>query len=165
MFRYVYAMSMPRSTALERASFYAGSLMEHLIKIVVYHDIRAEYVNHWIGEISSWLSDAGSITVKPDGRKLKPSDYMDTIFGWIGDELNDYRSLLDKFQHDNKRGKFNYEDNRAYPAVETTDELCKELWDVCTNLVEQTLPMLCGSDSCSRGDYNAVVKKVLEQYI
>ena len=165
MFRYVYAMSIPRDKALDRASFYAGSLVEHLIKIVVYHDSRAPFIDHWIGEISRWLYDAGSIIVKPDGKKLKLADYKDTLFGWMGDSLDDYRSLLDKFQHDNVRGKFSYEDKEPYPHVETTPELCEELMTVCMNLIDKTIFMLCGSETYSIGDYNKVVKEVLSKYI
>lgn len=165
MFRYVYAMSIPRDKALARASFYSDSLIEHLIKIVVYHDVKSDFISHWIGEISRWLYDAGSIIVKPDGKKLKPDDYMDTLFGWMGDDIDDYRSLLDKFQHDNKRGKFNYEDKKSYPPVETSPELCKELMAVCHCLIDSFISMLLSNESFSIGDYNTMLNKVLIKYL
>ena len=162
MFRRIYAMSLPRSKALAHADAYSESLIEHVIKVIVYGNIRSDFVDHWIGEMSRWLYEAGKITVKPDGRKLRAKDYENTIFGWMGDQLNDYSNALSKFQHENKQGKFSYEDKEPYPYVEPSVELASKLMTVCLNLINVAIPMLTSSATYSIGDYNKVLKDILK---
>lgn len=100
---YIYAMAFPKAEALRRASFYSKDILEHLIKIVVYGDVRKDDVPHWIGEIASWFRSADSIRVKPNNRPLKASEVRDTVFSCMGDSLEDYYESLKMFQHENKK--------------------------------------------------------------
>jgi len=165
MKRYIRAMASKRDKALQHAGFYSDSIIEHIIKIVVYSDVRKGDVIHWIDELSGWLHDVGTITLKPNGKKLKPKDIEITTFGWMGDELHDYASLLNMFQHDNKRGKFNYSDKESYPYVETTRELAQELMDVCYDVMTETIPMICDKNEYSFQQYKNALCKVFVKYL
>ena len=165
MKRYIRAMASNKDKALQHAGFYGDSIIEHIIKIVVYYDVRKEHIIHWIQELSNWIYDASTITLKPNNRKLKPRDIENTTFGWMGDELHDYASLLNMFQHNNKRGKFNHEDKGSYPEVETTRELAQELMDVCYEIMNETIPMMCGKQEHSKEEYFEVLKRIFNKYI
>lgn len=158
-------MAFPKAIALQKASFYADSIIEHVIKIVLYHDIRSNDVPHWISELATWIHDADDITVKPTSRKLKPVDIENSTFAWMGNELKDYRSDLDMFQENNRRGKFNNSDKGSYPYVETTRQLAQELMDVCYELMNSTIPLICDKKDHDKLEYNQVLQRVFKNYL
>lgn len=161
MKRYVYAMAFPRAEALRRAGYYSQDIVEHLIKITVYGDERKEDIPHWIGEIASWLKSADSISIKPMNRPLKESEVRDTVFSAMGDSLEDYLESLKMFQHDNKKGKFNYEDKTSYPEVEPDAQTASDLMDVCYAVIKEITPMICSKENHTRQEYAEVLNSIL----
>ena len=165
MKRCVYAMSLPKSEALKRASYYSDDIMEHLIKILVYHNIRNSDTAHWIGEISSWLKFVDGLTVKPSNRHLKPAAIKNTTFAPMGDHLKDYLGSLQMFQDANKKGKFNYGDKVSYPYVEPDSQTASDLMQLCNDIMEITIPMLCSKIDYSRREYEDALNKILQRYV
>lgn len=162
---YIRAMSFKRDRARKEAGIFADTMLEHVIKIIGYHDIRSEHVPHWIDEIAGWLYEVDDITVKPGAKKLKDDDIRDTTFGAMGDELSDYRRALAKFKHDNKQGKFNYEDKIAYPDLEITENLIRDLKNCCFDIIEVTTPMLIDKKDHSKEEYRAKLTEIFNNYI
>ena len=164
MKRYIYAMSFAKAEAIERASKYSSAIIEHLIKILVYGDIRQDDVAHWIGEIATWLKSVDRISVKPTNRRLKPNVIRDTLFRSMGDELGDYLDSLEAFQYDNRRGKFNYSDKTSYPEVEPTIECAGDLMNMCLDLIEEATPLLSDKYEHSRQEYVSLLTKIVSKY-
>ena len=164
MKRYVVGMSLSRQRALDQARFYAVNIIEHMIKIVMYHEMRPEDVSHWIEEIADWLQRSDDITIKPKGHKLKESDLLDTVFSCMGDSVSDYRRELQMFQEKNRKGQFNYLDKQSYPEFEVDYNSCQKLMDACILLVDATLPMLASKQDHSYVEYVDAVKSALSQY-
>lgn len=164
MKRCICAVPFAKAEAIERASKYSSDITEHLIKILVYGDIRQDDVSHWISEIATWLKSADRISVKPTNKRLKPAVIRDTVFRSMGDELDDYLDSLEAFQYDNRKGKFNYSDKMTYPEVEPTIECAGDLMNMCLDLIEEATPLL--SDKCehSRQEYVSLLTKIVSKY-
>lgn len=163
MKRYICAMSFTKAEALRRASFYKEAILEHMIKLVIYPEMRPDDVNHWINEIAVWLRSVNSLTVKPSSRPLKPAQVLNSTFECMGDELNDYMEALRMFQYDNKRGKFNYESKEPYPEIEPTYEDADRLKDSCLNLIKNSIPLICSRQVHSTSEFVEVVLRSLVQ--
>lgn len=162
---YIRAMSYERNRALKQAGVFTTDIFEHVIKIIVYGDIRREQIPHWITEIAEWIYDASTITVKPNNRKLKPRDIEYTTFSAMGDEVRDYERDLKAFRLDNKRGKFNYEDKKSYPDFEVTRQLSETLMNCCFDIMEHIIPMLTGKQDHSREEYRVKLTEIFNNYI
>ena len=165
MKRYIFSMSLPRQRAMDQASFYAVNIIEHMIKIVMYHYIRSDDVLHWVDEISDWLQRSDDITIKPKGHKLKESDLLNTVFSCMGSSLSDYRRELLMFQEKNRRGQFNYADKESYPEFEVDYNACQELMDACNRLINSTLPLLADKQDHDIQDYRDAVSDALIDYL
>lgn len=162
---YVRAMSLERSKALRRAGEYSQEMIEHIIKVLAYSDIRELDVDHWISEIAQWLSDTDNLTVKPKNSKLKKDDIMHTTFSSMGDELRDYESELNLFLHHNRRGYFNYENKESYPEFEITSDLVAMFKDCCTDIIDETITMLVDKQDHSKEEYKEVLRTIFNRYI
>ena len=165
MKRYVFSMSLPRQRAMDQAIFYAVDIIEHMIKIVMYHYIRPDDVLHWVDEISDWLQRSDDITIKPKGHKLKESDLLDIVFSCMGSSLSDYRRELLMFQEKNRKGQFNYADKESYPEFEVDYNVCQELMDACNRVTNNTLPLLTDKQDHNIQDYRDAVSDALINYL
>ena len=162
---YVRAMSLPRKRALIQAGSYAETIIYHIIKILAYHEIRENDVNHWIDEIADCLYEVDQITIKPKNNKLKEDDLMDTTFSAMGDDLMDYQRELRIFLMNNRKGYFNYGDKESYPDFEITHDLKSELMDCCLNIIDTTIPMLIDKQDHSKEEYKTVLADIFKNYI
>lgn len=158
MKRYICAIAFSKAEALKRAGYYSQDIIEHMIKILLYSDIRPEDVDHWISEIATWLKSVDRLTVKPSNKPLKKQDIRDTTFAPMGDSLEDYKDSLEMFQRANKKGKFNYETKESYPEVKITAELADDLMNACYSLMDQAIPMISNKAEHSREDFARVVE-------
>ena len=165
MKRYIRAMATPKKQALDRAGFYSLKIMQHVIKIMLFSQIRPDDTHHWIEEIAGWLRDTDTIKLKQGSVKLKPRDIEDTTFGWMGDELSDYESALNKFKNDNEDSKFNHDGKESYSDFEVTRQLCSELMDLCYSLINSTINMICDKTDHSKQEYVEVLEKVFRKYL
>lgn len=131
MKRYIYAMAIPRKNALDKLSSYSDVLERHVIECVVYKNSLG-CMDHWIGEIASWLNTANRINCKV---ALKESDYIESLFGAFGDEKSDAVLDLEVYQRSDLR-------RNSYPEFEITDELINDLFDTFNKLIEICVPLL-----------------------
>lgn len=162
---YVRAMALPKQEAIRRANSYSLDIVEHTIKLVLYSDIRPDDAMHWVEEIASWLRYVGKITIKPSNKKLKPSDLENTVFSWAGDDLYDYEALLEEFQRNNARGKFNYADKESYPEIEVTASLASDLMDVSYSMIDSAIPLMTDKQEHSKQDYIDALVPVFKNYL
>lgn len=131
MKRYIYAMAIPRKSALDQLSSYSDVLLRHILECVIYKDDLG-CLAHWIGEIASWLNKANKLKCKVS---LKGQDYRDSLFGQIGDGFDDAQLALEVYQLSELR-------KNAYPDFEITDDLVNQTVNVCNQLVEIAIPIL-----------------------
>lgn len=134
--------------------------MEHVIKLVLYSDVRPNDVSGWKHTIANWIHRADNITVKPRSRKLTKKDLMDSLFSSMGDEVKDYRFALDAFLADNITGKLNHDGKEAYPQIESTPELSEELMDACYSIMMLTIPMLIDKQDHSLEEYYQAIDSI-----
>ena len=127
MKRYIAGMSMEKDKAIHQISSFSPVIMEHLIKLLMYSDIRPDDVEGWVHAVAHWIQRADDITVKPRARKLKEQDIMSSLFSCMGDDVRDHRRALYAFLADNESGKFNYEGKGKYPNLQLTQKLHSHL--------------------------------------
>ena len=152
MKRYIYAMSFPRKTALKHLSKNAEALRDHVIKCVVYKDIRKDDMYHWVhDEICNWLAKASEI--KSDS-KLKYCDIRETVFGEFGSSTNDAKIILEDFKDD-----YCYTAD-PYPEFEITQDLIDKLYITIIKLEEIAIGRLLEQHSYSQEDWYELIKNI-----
>lgn len=162
MKRYVIAMSLTKKRAIWRMEAYASTLMEHIIKLVIYSDIRPNDVSGWLHTVARCLHEGDEITVKPDARKMTEEELEDSLFCAMGTELTDYRGELAVFQENNRKGKYNHDGKESYPPVEPDEESAKILMDICHEIMERTMPLLLDKQNHSIEEYENAIQNLFE---
>ena len=165
MKRYIYAMSMERDRAKKQIAAFSPTIMEHMIKLLVYSDIRPDDIDGWIHTIARSIHNADDITVKPNNKKLKNSDLISSLIGCMGDDVRDYRRALQAFREDNRNGKFNYDDKKTYPDFDITPELSEDLMTICFDVIDKTLPLLTDKQDHSLDEYKSVINQIISKLI
>lgn len=162
---YIKAMAFPKSEVLNRANRYSQDVIEHIIKIIAFSDIRKDDVSHWINELATWFRYVGRLTVKPNSKKLKVPEIRDSLFRCVGDDLGDFEHSLVMFNEDNRKGKFNYAEKEAYPEIDVTTELSGKLMDACYDIMGAIIPMLSDRHEYSMNEYKVALKQTLDEYM
>ena len=162
MKRYIKAMSMTKKDAMRHAGSFSSTLMEHIVKLVMYGDIRPDDVSDWLQTVCRCLHEVDGLTVKPSNKKLSAKDLEYTIFGSMGDEAKDYRLVLAAFQEDNKHGKFNYDDKVSYPEFDLTDDAVINLMSICYEFMNRTTPLLLDKKDHSIDEYKDAIRDLFE---
>lgn len=157
---YIRAMSLERNRAKQQIASFSPTILEHIIKLLLYSDIRPNDIHGWIHTIARSLHNADDLTVKHSGKKLKPEDIVESLFGCMGDDVRDYRRALLAFQEDNKPGKFNYDNKESYPAIEITMELAQDLMSFCYDIVDATLPLLVDKQDHTLEEYEDIITTI-----
>lgn len=116
----ILAMSFLRKKVLIRLSSYSEEINQHIIEYVVYKDILPNSLNHWISEISNWMSIASN--QKCDS-KLKGSDYRNSLFSDFGEDIDDAMANILHYWGWNHK-------NKQYPDFEPTEELSINLLNI-----------------------------------
>lgn len=165
MKRYVYAMSMERDRAKKQIASFSETIMEHIIKLLVYSDIRPNDIAGWIHTVARSIHNADDVTVKPNNKKLKEKDILSSLFGCMGDDIRDYRRALLAFKEDNRRGLFNYDDKQSYPDFEVTFELSDDLMTMCYDIIDVTMPLLTDKKDHNVEEYEAKVRGIFNKLI
>lgn len=160
MYRCILGMSLEKSTALKQMKSFSDVVNEHILKLVVYGDIRKDDIRGWINTIANWIHQADDITLKPKSRKPSEEQIMSSLFRFAGDDIRDYERALFAFKADNLSGKFSSESKSEYPDFEVTSELTKELMVNCDELIRATLPLLRDKNNHSLDEYRNAVSFV-----
>lgn len=150
----IFGMSYPKSKALQILDANSKQLNAHLIKYVLYKDIRKDSKHHWINEMSAWLNSANRVTCKS---KLRERDYEDTLFGWFGTTIDDAEINLELFYNEYvKRSP------KPYPEFEITPSIVNDLYDVYIQLKRIALPILVKHELLSTESWARILRAILD---
>lgn len=159
---YIRAMSLERNRAKKQISAYSPILMEHIIKLVMYSDIRPNDVDGWIHTLANWISRADNITLKPKGNKFSESDIVESLFSCMGDELSDYERELYAFVANNRQGKYNHDGKGPYPEFDITYEAADALMNFCFDVMDSTIPLLIDKEDHSLSEYESILRSIFD---
>ena len=153
----IFAMSFPKKKALEKLDANYQQLADHVLKVILYKDIRKDDVRHWLqDEISMWLSNASNVRCKT---KLKYNDYADSLFGGFGTDPLDALVTLQDFQ-----SKYcNPKKLDAYPTFEITDELVAKVYNTYQKLMSTCIPILLKGERVSINDWYDIIKPIFKE--
>ena len=143
MLKRIDELATSRNVAIGRIESYSELIFEHIIKILVYGN-TSNNLDHWIIEISTWLTHISSMKIKTKTGKLKAQEYYDLLFGSIGEDEHDITVML-KFMQTELCVK------KSYPKFEVTVDLVNKVYTVLTNLGNNISFMLA-----DRRIYNSV---------
>lgn len=153
----MFAMSFPRKVALQHLSDDSSAICEHVLKCILYRDIRHDDMYHWIhDELSSWLADASQI--KCDS-KLKLRDILDTTFGQFGNEEGDSLIILKKF----RRKYCDSTSSNSYPYFEITVELVENTYETITEFKNRCAPKLLEKTVYTQEDWYNIINPILNK--
>lgn len=138
----ILGMSFPRKEALFKMESLSEEINEHIIQCVVYKELRYLTIDHWVGELATWMNRVNKIKCSS---KLKKRDYLDTAFGSVGDSLIDADVNIDAYKLKNQKKT----KDEQYPDFEITDELLKKLYDKYVEVIEISLPILMSKEILS----------------
>lgn len=162
MKRYIMAMSIERTAAKRQLTAYSPILIEHIIKLLVYSDIRPNDVHGWERTLANWIHRGDGITLKPKNTKVTENFLDSTLFSFLGDTVYDFEGELYAFIADNRSGKFNYKDKTSYPEFEVTPELAQTLMDVCYAIRDSVYPLLIDKQDHTIDEYEAIIQKIFD---
>ena len=145
----------------------ADDILDNLIKILLYSNDDDETIRYHAHRIAMCLRyvDRIRIGIGPFSRHLSKSDLQLTLFGFMGDEPEDYMLSLAYFQCENKRGKFIYHDNTTYPEIEPDEKSADDLMAICYDVMETTLPLLRDHTNHSAREYCDILIDIVKKYL
>lgn len=155
---YIQAMSLDKHKLINKLDSWSEEITEHVAKCVMYGTTLGESkYNHWIEhEIATWICDANDFTCKHNNKKLKPRDYEDHLFGYLGDSIAEARANLHGLQLHNK--KF-YE---SYPYIEVDDDMIRKMFDASQQILAQFVPILSSKNSLTKDDIQSILHNILD---
>ena len=152
-FEYVESMSARRADAIQSLRGLSEELKNHIIKCIVYGRNLGDYnYNHWIEEISEYISIANDITVKPSAKKLKAEIYRNELFGSFGENLKDASVLVRLFL---------VKEENKYAKVEVSERLYQRVYDAFQKIMDLFIPILVSNNSMTKSDFIPIVKKAI----
>lgn len=156
--------SMSRKDAMRTAREYSSFILDNIIKIIVFSDERPADVQRWIKATAIWLQIIGSLTIKPFSRKFRKRELMNTLFCFMGTEVEDYELSLYSFEARNLTGKFHSEGEVVYPEFEINRELAQYLMIKCYCLMKESMPLLTDRKRHSIIEYIELVESIFSIY-
>lgn len=151
---FIYGMAFPRKQVLNRLTNYAEIINKHTIYCVVYgKTIKYKTLNHWVGELSTWMNfvDKTECNVK-----LKPINYVETVFSEFGTTKSDAEVNLIQFLIDNDK----LPDDKKYPTFEINDELIDSLYMAYQKLIDVSIPIFLRNGTTSRDDWQKILMQI-----
>lgn len=152
----IFAMSLDRSSAKQRAESYRKPITDHLIECILYGDSFKCY-NHWISELAAWIDDVNStkLKIRRNPPKFKESEYREYLFGLFGNTTSDTRGALLSYKANNKE----------YPDFEIDKYLVLRTYGASQDLAESVCRLLAtskGREDTSVEDISNLIHSVLD---
>jgi len=163
MKRYIRAMSTDKDRAGSLMRAYSSVIIEHIIKLLVYSDIRPQDVDGWITSVAKWIHAADDFTLKPKTKKPREEMLHNNLFCFMGDTYSDYVKELYGFLADNRSGKFNHDGKGSYPEFDVTPELAKLLMQTCCAIEDATMPLLLDKADHEVSEYRTLIASVFSK--
>lgn len=85
----IYGMSVSRQDANKQIDAQSEPFIEHLSKIILYGDIKEDYISDWVKLMAKSIFNIKDITIKPRGKKPKDSDISYHMTHEAGDNTTD----------------------------------------------------------------------------
>lgn len=145
----IFAMSFSRKEVLRRMESYSVKLNEHVLKCIVYADVRSETVPHWTMEIATWLNRINRMECST---KLKSKDYISTLFMCFGNTWADTELNLEEFRESAIE---------TYPDFDITSELVSQVHQTYQKLISVCIDMLTSNHIASINEWCSILKPIL----
>lgn len=152
-----FAISIKKREAINMFYQYSDPIAYHLIECVIYND-SLNKLDHWINEIANSLSLVNKYKIKPRNKKLKSSEYKNSVFASFGDSKEDAKSVLSVFKLDNLIR------DDSYPDFEITDEMINCVYMTFQNVMNYVLPILTSNDDVIEQRFQVLVRKSIVFY-
>lgn len=156
MFKYIRAMSIEKKKVLDRFYTNSDTLVEHIVKVVLYSSSRADDVNGWKKTCARILTKAGSYNRKR--LKISDKEYVHNLFGSFPTDPSDARAVLEDFEGDLV--------NKGYPETEydLIYRLGGTLYVVCSYVMKKSLAAYStNNQDLGYEYYRTIVDKAFEQ--
>ena len=145
-------MAFSREDVIKKISAKSETIMEHLIKCVVYENTTND-LEYWIDEIATNLSRINFYEAKTKTSRLEYNDYLENVFYKQGSTERDMKSNL-----------WDFEDNKNYPNFTTTNELAHKLFVVFKFLAENCCEIFVDKNNTfEKVHFKGLIKDALEQ--
>ena len=163
MKRYIHSSTyisaaIDRNKLLVRLDAWGEEVAEHLAKCAMYGDSLGQgKYDHWIkDELATWISDANEAICKHNNGKLKPKQYEDTLFGFLGDSYVEARMNLHALQSRNKR----YSD--AYPFKQVDSAMIERMYSISNAVIAKFVPLLSSKNTFTKDDVEILLHSVID---
>ena len=156
MFRYIRAMSIEKSKIITRMNTSSDTLMEHIVKVVVYNSQRQQDVNGWKKTCARILAKTGTYNAKKI--RLTKNDYLYNQFGAFPSDRTDAKGVLEDTLDDLYK--------QGYPEIEydSIPNLALNVYNVCEYIMENCLKVYTSKDKDKGYSYlRGIVDKAFEQ--
>lgn len=156
MFRYIQAMAVDRKRILKRMNTSSDTLIEHIVKVVLYRNYRPNDVNGWKRTCARILEKTSTYNSKTI--RLTRKDYYYNQFGAFPSDRTDAKGVLwDVYEDLTKTG---------YPELnyDSIPENALTLYTVCSYIVDTCLDVYTSKDKDKGYDfYRSVIDTAFEQ--
>ena len=150
----VFGMSYTRSKARSLIDSLSKQVNTHILKYIIYYDVRPDDRNHWLDELSTWFERVNRISSKSN---LKRRDYAETLFGWFGDTREDAEINLEFFYDEYVKYA-----SDPYPEFEITSKLVNQVYSAYRNVCNQTLPILTSHQHLATYEWKNIIRHALD---
>lgn len=137
MYKYVLGEAQKRSKFLKVMDSRSDTILEHVVKILLYRRYRQNDVNGWIKTISRSFDYVGSFEVKSS---VSEHDYVENLFGAFPISVSDARGMLGNLALDFER--------QGYPELDEQVfyDTSPVLFSLSNSLIESIVPILMLKD-------------------
>lgn len=154
---YIQGMALSKNKIEEKLYNFSDKVEEHITKCAMYGDSlgNGKY-DHWISELSNWISVANDMTCKTNKKKLRPIQYENSLFASIGTDEADARLNLYNLQIHNEKS------SNSYPYKEVDDAMVDRMQKCSINMISEFCELLATSNTLSRLDIINRIHDVLD---
>lgn len=146
-------MARPKKEVIKKISAFSDSIMEHIIKCVVYKNSTNNFL-HWVNEISNFLSIINDYETKSMSGKLRYNEYLNTVFYKQGNSELDMKQNLRVFSL-----------NKNYPSFKIDNKLVKQLWNIFRSIAEKCSVIFSDkNNSFDENKFKDLILDIFTQY-
>ena len=133
IYKYVLGEAQKRSKFLKAMDSRSDTILEHVVKVLLYRKYRQHDVNGWIKTISRSFDYIGSFEVKSS---VSEHDYVENLFGAFPISVSDARGILGNPALDfEQQGYTDLNEQVFYDTAPV-------LFSLSNSLIENVIPVL-----------------------
>lgn len=156
MYRYVRAQALDKDKLKKRLSAMSGTILEHIVKLTLYRDVRQNDVNDWVNSAGQRLAWAYKSRCKSS---VRSDFYVMSVFGEFPVDWMDAESILEEWEEKLV--------NIGYPRMDDNDvDACAPLLlGVCNDIIDKTMPYLMSkkNNQYDKSYFNEIVRKCFKE--